>query len=461
MATKRHANTTGAIKHGAKAGKRKPRNLGKLGAATTKQWKSKRAMLLERKPLLHVLYPQGKTSVIIDANELEVVPPLSTALVGRRGLRELRIVRHPQMERVPAELWQKCPLLESLQLHHCPQVRRVGAAFRCPNLEALHLFDCGIEDLGEGQDSASSSSEEEEGADSATVSEAPPTARSRAASTINIDDIVVSDDDISLSDSDADTLWSDSDSNDERKRSAGSLKTPKSSASRRSSRRSRKASRASVVSHKSKASRKSKPGSRRSSRRSASAASGLQGSKGGSANELLSPGSQRIVATGSVADLREEADDGSAAAGAAQGGTADSTDGKGEEGSATSAGEPGQGGVDDAGVAESKGPVDVGSDQAPGAGESPPGLSGVEEDGGGDDGDSPTAVPPWQCHKLQVLNVAQNALGRLPDAICELRKLRVLWANGNRISSLPESFGVLQCLTHLDLSENKLEVLPE
>ena len=88
-------------------------------------------------------------------------------------------------------------------------------------------------------------------------------------------------------------------------------------------------------------------------------------------------------------------------------------------------------------------------------------LARRSHNGGGDDGDSPTAVPPWQCHKLQVLNVAQNALGRLPDAICELRKLRVLWANGNRISSLPESFGVLQCLTHLDLSENKLEVLPE
>ena len=154
-----------------------------------------------------------------------------------------------------------------------------------------------------------------------------------------------------------------------------------------------------------------------------------------------------------------------------------------------SAGDAGSGGAGDDGAtdigdAEAKG--DEGSGPSTGAGAGAPAHeagdrspSNRPEQGAGSaagsvvgDGASPKSSAPhealpvpgvggWWCRKVQVLNVAENHLQRLPNALCDLRQLRMLWANGNLISSLPEDFGVLQMLTHLDLSDNKLAVLPE
>lgn len=61
---------------------------------------------------------------------------------------------------------------------------------------------------------------------------------------------------------------------------------------------------------------------------------------------------------------------------------------------------------------------------------------------------------------LQVLDLHQNQLEKLPDEIGQLKALRVLYVHHNKLKKLPDSIGDLPRLQSLDLSFNVLKELP-
>lgn len=62
---------------------------------------------------------------------------------------------------------------------------------------------------------------------------------------------------------------------------------------------------------------------------------------------------------------------------------------------------------------------------------------------------------------LQVLDLHNNLLEKLPDEIGSLKQLKVLHLNNNKLKKIPDSFGNLQLLQTLNLSHNSLKDLPE
>ena len=61
---------------------------------------------------------------------------------------------------------------------------------------------------------------------------------------------------------------------------------------------------------------------------------------------------------------------------------------------------------------------------------------------------------------LQVLDLHQNQLEKLPDEIGLLKSLRVLYVHQNKLKKLPDAIGDLSRLQSLDLSANALKELP-
>ncbi|MFX1534436.1 MAG: leucine-rich repeat domain-containing protein [Promethearchaeota archaeon] len=68
---------------------------------------------------------------------------------------------------------------------------------------------------------------------------------------------------------------------------------------------------------------------------------------------------------------------------------------------------------------------------------------------------------PTDVVSLKKLNLAQNHLTSLPDAIGNLDTLTELDLSNNQLQTLPKSFGNLMSLECLDLSNNQLQTLPE
>jgi len=62
---------------------------------------------------------------------------------------------------------------------------------------------------------------------------------------------------------------------------------------------------------------------------------------------------------------------------------------------------------------------------------------------------------------LQVLDLHNNCLEKLPDEIGSLKQLKVLHLNNNKLKKIPESIGNLQMLQTLNLSHNSLKDLPD
>ena len=493
---------------------------GKKGAAKslTRKWASKKQMFAERRPLLHELYPHSCRSVIFNGDDLDTVPTVEAALVGRTAVEELRLTHLPHCGRLPERLAQ-LPSLTSLQVVHLDELRRVGAAFRSRRLVSLHLHNCGVEDLGEGAWSDSSETEPEPDPEPEPDVQADGASDASSAS-VNLEDIHVSDhSDITLSDSDDASLSSDtgvgsttphsrhSSNKEDHPRSADgdtdTVGTPKSARShataasdasshrsRRSSRRSRRHSRRHSR-HSSRTSLSSHHHRRRSRHHSQASSPLSRRSVDGSGNDSAAVGEVALAAAG---DSKGQGEGGSSAA--ADGRQSEATvvapgTAAGSQPTSNSGGEN-KAGDDDHGGAEHKGSdggegnrdQDGGSRGDGDSSDGSPDGGGKDSDnegGGGSDNDDGEAasgtqlvsadgvstVPMlvqesgWRCLDLQVLNVSMNMLRRLPDALCALSQLRVLWANGNKIVSLPEQFGQLHALTHLDLSDNCLEVLPE
>ena len=63
--------------------------------------------------------------------------------------------------------------------------------------------------------------------------------------------------------------------------------------------------------------------------------------------------------------------------------------------------------------------------------------------------------------RVQVLNLRQRGIVRIPDAIGDLRDLGLMDLSGNQLTSLPDAIGNLSHLKILDLSNNSLQSLPD
>ena len=63
--------------------------------------------------------------------------------------------------------------------------------------------------------------------------------------------------------------------------------------------------------------------------------------------------------------------------------------------------------------------------------------------------------------KLEVIEIRNNLIGKLPDSIGQLKLFRWLDIRNNQIKELPESMGDLSSLETLRLGENKLSILPK
>lgn len=61
---------------------------------------------------------------------------------------------------------------------------------------------------------------------------------------------------------------------------------------------------------------------------------------------------------------------------------------------------------------------------------------------------------------LQVLDLQNNQLEKLPDEIGQLKSLRVLYVHHNKLKKLPDSIGDLSRLQNLNISSNLLKELP-
>lgn len=71
----------------------------------------------------------------------------------------------------------------------------------------------------------------------------------------------------------------------------------------------------------------------------------------------------------------------------------------------------------------------------------------------------PTAL--WNLTTLEQLDLSDNALSVLPDAIGQLTRLKTLDLGHNRLTQIPASFATLQDLQDLDLARNPLAVFPD
>ncbi len=74
----------------------------------------------------------------------------------------------------------------------------------------------------------------------------------------------------------------------------------------------------------------------------------------------------------------------------------------------------------------------------------------------------PDGMPWWETREtLETMDVSQNELRMLPDAIGSLEDLRELDATHNKIQALPPSLAELPSLKKLMLAHNQLVALPE
>lgn len=75
-----------------------------------------------------------------------------------------------------------------------------------------------------------------------------------------------------------------------------------------------------------------------------------------------------------------------------------------------------------------------------------------------------TSLPDQVGHSLpglETLNISNNLLTTLPDAVVHLTSLTRLSVLGNRLESLPDRIGLLCSLKRIELSNNKLRYLPD
>ena len=66
-----------------------------------------------------------------------------------------------------------------------------------------------------------------------------------------------------------------------------------------------------------------------------------------------------------------------------------------------------------------------------------------------------------QLTQLQSLDLSDNQLTAVPDAICQLTQLQTLNLSDNQLTAVPDTIGQLTQLQHLNIYKNKLTIIPE